>query len=198
MIYEADSITVNTDTRQTWTSGEAVRLTPTEFTLLVYLMTDPTRVFSYEQIERDVLGYAVPGKTQAVAAHAARLRRKLGRPDVICARHHFGYSLLSPRPARPEYVPVMTGEYATRAMMRVKMPHAEDSPQHGNRISIVVPHDMSDDDCGRWVRAAVSTASRHGWIRNARERLKDCTIRASDMGEGVRVIIVAESSQMAA
>lgn len=54
-----------------------VPLAKKEFTLLRVLAGDPTRVFSKEDLLRDVWGYLSPGKTRTLDSHASRLRRKL-------------------------------------------------------------------------------------------------------------------------
>jgi DNA-binding response OmpR family regulator len=54
-----------------------VALAKKEFTLLRVLAGDPTRVFSKEELLRDVWGYSNPGKTRTLDSHASRLRRKL-------------------------------------------------------------------------------------------------------------------------
>jgi DNA-binding response OmpR family regulator len=54
-----------------------VALAKKEFTLLRVLASDPTRVFSKEELLRDVWGYRSPDKTRTLDSHASRLRRKL-------------------------------------------------------------------------------------------------------------------------
>jgi DNA-binding response OmpR family regulator len=64
--------------RRRVTIGEReVVLAKKEFTLLRVLAGDPTRVFSKEELLRDVWGYSSPGKTRTLDSHASRLRRKL-------------------------------------------------------------------------------------------------------------------------
>src|SRR6478672_4025394 len=64
--------------RRKVTVGEReVPLAKKEFTLLKVLATDPTRVFSKDELLRDVRGYRSPGKTRTLDSHASRLRRKL-------------------------------------------------------------------------------------------------------------------------
>jgi DNA-binding response OmpR family regulator len=67
--------------RRRVTVGEReVLLAKKEFTLLRVLAGDPTRVFTKEELLRDVWGYRNPGKTRTLDSHASRLRRKLD-PD---------------------------------------------------------------------------------------------------------------------
>ena len=64
--------------RRKVTIGEIeVPLAKKEFTLLRVLASDPTRVFSKDELLREVWGYHNPGKTRTLDSHASRLRRKL-------------------------------------------------------------------------------------------------------------------------
>ena len=63
--------------RQVTIGAREVALAKKEFTLLRVLAGDPTRVFSKEELLRDVWGYSSPGKTRTLDSHASRLRRKL-------------------------------------------------------------------------------------------------------------------------
>jgi DNA-binding response OmpR family regulator len=69
--------------RRKVTVGEReVQLAKKEFTLLRVLASDPTRVFSKDELIRDVWGVAAPpGRTRTLDSHASRLRRKLD-PDA--------------------------------------------------------------------------------------------------------------------
>jgi len=48
-----------------------------EFSLLTTLASDPRRVFTKDELLRDVWGFRAPGRTRTVDSHACRLRRKL-------------------------------------------------------------------------------------------------------------------------
>jgi DNA-binding response OmpR family regulator len=60
--------------------GEPVHLSNKEFALLRALAEDPTRVFTREELLRDVWGFRSLGSTRTLDSHAARLRKKLGGP----------------------------------------------------------------------------------------------------------------------
>jgi len=74
--------------RRVTVGGAPVPLSKKEFTLLRILASDPTRVFTKEELLRDVWGYKGPSKTRTLDSHASRLRRKLdpehGRYVVNC------------------------------------------------------------------------------------------------------------------
>jgi len=58
--------------------GVPVTLASKEYELLLKLMTDPTRVFTKEQLLREVWDFRSLGRTRTLDSHASRLRRKLG------------------------------------------------------------------------------------------------------------------------
>jgi DNA-binding response OmpR family regulator len=60
--------------------SRAVDLSNKEFALLRQLASDPTRVFTKEELLRDVWGFRSLGRTRTLDSHASRLRRKLD-PD---------------------------------------------------------------------------------------------------------------------
>jgi len=78
--------------------GEKIELSVKEFALLGRLAQEPTRVFTKEELLRDVWGYRSLGHTRTLEAHASRLRRKLdpdgGRFVVNC--WGVGYRLVEP------------------------------------------------------------------------------------------------------
>jgi DNA-binding response OmpR family regulator len=85
-------------TRTVRLAGKPVHLSPREFALLQALAEDPTRVWTKQELLRDVWGYLSMGQTRTVDAHACRLRKKLGsssaRPWVLNVRG-VGYRLSS-------------------------------------------------------------------------------------------------------
>jgi DNA-binding response OmpR family regulator len=64
--------------RQVTLEGEPVTLSAKEYALLHMLATEPTRVFTKEELLRDVWGFISMGATRTLDSHASRLRRKLG------------------------------------------------------------------------------------------------------------------------
>ncbi|HEX6027240.1 MAG TPA: response regulator transcription factor [Solirubrobacter sp.] len=57
--------------------GERVELAAKEFALLRTLATSPTRVFTKEELLREVWGFRAMGSTRTLDSHACRLRAKL-------------------------------------------------------------------------------------------------------------------------
>ena len=77
----AGEIRVDLATRTVTVRGRQVRLAGKEYELLLKLMTDPERVFTKEQLLREVWGFRSLGRTRTLDSHASRLRRKLQELD---------------------------------------------------------------------------------------------------------------------
>jgi len=92
------AIMIDHEQRTVSVDDRPVRLSSKEFGLLGALAAEPTRVFSKEELLRDVWGYRSIGHTRTLEAHASRLRRKLdperGRYVVNC--WGVGYRLVGP------------------------------------------------------------------------------------------------------
>jgi DNA-binding response OmpR family regulator len=84
-------------TREVHQDGELVRLTNTEFELLAYLVNNPGRTLTREQILRAVWGYEHDPATNIVDVYIGYLRRKLGgagrRAAPIKTLRSLGYQL---------------------------------------------------------------------------------------------------------
>jgi DNA-binding response OmpR family regulator len=76
--------------------GRPIPLSKKEFALVRILASDPTRVFSKEELLAAVWAYRGPSKTRTLDSHASRLRRKLdpehGRYVINC--WSIGYRLI--------------------------------------------------------------------------------------------------------
>jgi DNA-binding response OmpR family regulator len=93
----AGPITADLATRRVTIGGAAVQLPGKEYELLLKLMTDPTRVFTKEQLLREVWGFRSLGRTRTLDSHASRLRRKLsasGNGVFVVNVWGVGYRLL--------------------------------------------------------------------------------------------------------
>lgn len=71
------SLEIDPPSRQVWLSGQRIMLSKKEFALLRALAAEPTRVFTREELLRDVWGFRVICPTRTVDSHAHRLRKKL-------------------------------------------------------------------------------------------------------------------------
>ena len=76
-VARVGTLTVDAGTREVHVGEQRVQLSAKEFELLRALASDPTRVFTKQELLRDVWGYRSPGRTRTVDSHACRLRQKL-------------------------------------------------------------------------------------------------------------------------
>ncbi len=70
-------LVVDRAARRVVACGRDVVLATKEYALLVKLASDPDRVFTREQLLRDVWGYRTYVATRTLESHASRIRRKL-------------------------------------------------------------------------------------------------------------------------
>jgi DNA-binding response OmpR family regulator len=70
---------VDPPAREARLRGERLELSQKEFALLRALASDPTRVFTKEELLRTVWGFRSMGSTRTLDSHACRLRHKLAR-----------------------------------------------------------------------------------------------------------------------
>ena len=73
----AGHLEVDPPSREVRLRGERVALSQKEFALLRTLASDPTRVFTKEELLRTIWGYRARGSTRTLDSHACRLRHKL-------------------------------------------------------------------------------------------------------------------------
>jgi DNA-binding response OmpR family regulator len=72
------ALEVDPASREVRVHGRRVALSQKEFALLLALAAEPTRVFTKEELLRDVWGFRSMGTTRTLDSHACRLRHKLG------------------------------------------------------------------------------------------------------------------------
>ena len=68
---------VDPSRREVRVGGRLVKLANKEYELLLALAGEPTRVFTKQELLRDVWGFRSEGRTRTLDSHASRLRRKL-------------------------------------------------------------------------------------------------------------------------
>jgi DNA-binding response OmpR family regulator len=94
----AGPILVDRITRHVTVHGRALALPAKEYELLAKLATEPSRVFTKEQLLREVWGYRAMGRTRTLDSHASRLRRKLRQagagPSLVVNVWGVGYRLV--------------------------------------------------------------------------------------------------------
>jgi len=94
-IYQEGSIRIDHRTRQVWVRGQLVRLTPTEYNLLVYLSRQGRQIVPYEQLLEQVWEGPEKGTRQGLFVHVKRLREKIEtdpkNPRILSNKWGVGY-----------------------------------------------------------------------------------------------------------
>jgi DNA-binding response OmpR family regulator len=94
----AGPLTIDRRARLVTVRGTRVELAQKEYELLLHLANEPERVFTKDELLRDVWGYRTRSRTRTLDAHASRLRRKLraAAPDAPLVENEWGvgYRLL--------------------------------------------------------------------------------------------------------
>ncbi len=90
------AIVIEPATRRVTVHGAPVVLAAKEYELLLKLASDPARVFTKEELLRDVWGFPPVCRTRTLDSHASRLRRKLaaaGAEGYVLNTWGVGYRL---------------------------------------------------------------------------------------------------------
>jgi DNA-binding response OmpR family regulator len=77
-VLQVGELRIDPVAREVRVGERQVELSAKEFALLRALAAEPTRVFTKEELLRDVWGFKLMGSTRTLDSHASRLRRKLG------------------------------------------------------------------------------------------------------------------------
>jgi DNA-binding response OmpR family regulator len=107
-LIRAGELTIDPDTYAAKLKGRPLDLTYKEFELLKFLAQHPGRVFTRDQLLREVWGYDYFGGTRTVDVHVRRLRAKLGSEyeSMIGTVRQVGYKFVVPSSrALPEVEP---------------------------------------------------------------------------------------------
>jgi two-component system response regulator ResD len=85
-VIRAGDFEIDTVTRRVTRAGMPIDLTAREFDILAYMAAYPGRVYTREQLLRDVWGYDFLGDDSTVTVHVRRLREKI-EPDPSQPRY---------------------------------------------------------------------------------------------------------------
>ena len=77
LVVAIDELRIDLAQRRASFDGRDVELSNKEFTLLRTLAADPTRVFTKQELLRQIWGHGATGHTRTLDSHACRLRNKL-------------------------------------------------------------------------------------------------------------------------
>ncbi len=87
-------------TGQVWQAGQPIHLTVKEFELLKRFMEHPGRVYSREQLLKEIWGYTDPQNTRTLDVHIRNLRKKLTTGGVTVETvRGIGYQLHKDSPS---------------------------------------------------------------------------------------------------
>jgi two-component system, OmpR family, response regulator len=91
-------IEMDEGSHEVWRGGRAIDLTPTEFSLLRFLLANPRRVLSKDQILDYVWNYDFGGESSIVETYISYLRKKIDaeEPPLIHTVRGVGYVLRLP------------------------------------------------------------------------------------------------------
>lgn len=95
-VLKCGDIELDRETYRVYRRGREIKLGPTEYRLLEFFMTSPTRVFSRSQLLDGVWGHDIYVDERTVDVHVGRLRKALNLAnmrDVIRTVRGAGYSL---------------------------------------------------------------------------------------------------------
>ena len=96
-VLDAGELTIDRRTRRVTVRETRVPLSAKEFELLAWLAAEPYRVFTKEELLREVWGFRALGRTRTLESHASRLRKKLrvaGGDRFVVNVWGVGYRLL--------------------------------------------------------------------------------------------------------
>ena len=93
-----EDIELDDETHEVWKAGAPVALSPTEFKLLRYFLSNPGRVLSKAQILDHVWNYDFGGDANVVESYVSYLRRKVDttEPRLLQTLRGVGYVLRRP------------------------------------------------------------------------------------------------------
>jgi DNA-binding response OmpR family regulator len=102
IVYTYANIRIEVFSRDVWVGSQKIELTPTEFSLMVYLIKNHTKALSRDELLRDVWKYDFDTDTRAADDVIKRLRKKLsaaGAEVRIEAVWGFGFRFVEAPPA---------------------------------------------------------------------------------------------------
>jgi two-component system OmpR family response regulator len=94
-----EDIELDDDAHEVTRAGELIELTATEYRLLRYLMLNPRRVLTRDQLLEHVWDYNFGGDARVLETYVSYLRKKLDAhgPSLIHTVRGVGYALRTPR-----------------------------------------------------------------------------------------------------
>ncbi len=76
-VYRTGGLVIDDDKKEVTVEGEAIRLTPMEYNILLFLVKNAGKVFSIEQIYENIWNEEAIGVDNTVAVHIRHIREKI-------------------------------------------------------------------------------------------------------------------------
>ena len=99
--FASDGLMIDFTTREVSLAGQPVKLTPTEYNLLVYLVKNEGRVVPRSVLLEQVWGAGYTGDRHLLKKYISRIRRKLkddaANPQIVVGERGVGYKLVRPK-----------------------------------------------------------------------------------------------------
>jgi DNA-binding response OmpR family regulator len=96
-VLDLGDLVINRTSRAVTLNGDALDLRPREFDLLAHLAANPGRVYTRDQLLRDVWGFEYSGDTRTVDVHVRWLRLKIekdpAQPTLLGTVRGVGYRI---------------------------------------------------------------------------------------------------------
>ncbi len=77
-LLEVGSLTIDRKSHKVWSSGQPISLPPKEYEILLFLMENPERIYSRQQLLIRFWGYDFDGNERVVDNHIKKLRKAIG------------------------------------------------------------------------------------------------------------------------
>ena len=94
-VIEKKGLKIETDSRRVYINGNEVSLTAKEFELVLLLVSNPNKVYSRDELLKEIWGATYPGDARTVDVHVRRLREKIEEhpadPKFIHTKWGVGY-----------------------------------------------------------------------------------------------------------
>ena len=76
-VYKCGGLTINDDTKEVFVDDEPIKLTPTEYNILLLLTKNAGKVFSIDEIYKQIWNEEAIGADNTVAVHIRHIREKI-------------------------------------------------------------------------------------------------------------------------
>ena len=94
-VIEKKGLKIESDSRRVFVNGHELNLTAKEFDMVLLLVSNPNKVYSRDDLLKEIWGASYPGDARTVDVHVRRLREKIethpADPEYIHTKWGVGY-----------------------------------------------------------------------------------------------------------